>query len=155
MACRWKHAAPTSLIEALRLCKDYAREKRQLSVERIAELMGVTADALYKWLATGRMPANLVPVYEHVCGCDYTSRYLAIAAGKIVLNMPTGRAVRPLDVQALQGALNAAVGAILGFAAGDIAAAAALAEIEDGLAGLAWHHGNIERHQQPELDLAP
>lgn len=155
MPIQRKRATPTSLIEALRVCKDHARDRRQLSVERIAELMGVTADVLYKWLATGRMPANLLPAYEHVCGCDYASRYLAIAAGKIVLDMPTGRAVQPVDVAALQGVLNAAVGAILAFAAGDIAAAAALAKIEDGLAGLAWHHGNIERHQQPELELAP
>lgn len=155
MQARWKRAAPTSLTEALRLCKDHAREAKRLSVERIAELMGVTADALYKWLSTGRMPANLIPAYEHVCGCDYVSRYLAIAAGNIVLRMPTGRAVKPLDVASLQGVLTEAVSAIIGFAAREIDAPAALARIEDGLAGLAWHHGNIERHQQPELELAP
>lgn len=149
----WKRLSPTSLIEALRLCKDYGRERKNLSVERIAELMGTTPDALYKWLATGRMPAILIPVYEHVCGIDYASRYLALSAGSLVVPMPTGRKVQPIDVQALQGVLNDATGAILAFAAGTIEAAEALAAIEAGMAGLAWHRETIARHSQPELDL--
>ncbi|HGM5017881.1 TPA: hypothetical protein ACKPYW_002282 [Pseudomonas aeruginosa] len=56
----WKNAQPTNLRQALEWCKDHGRERRRLSVERIAEQMGLPDhSALYKWLANGRMPAVL------------------------------------------------------------------------------------------------
>lgn len=149
----WKRVVPASLIEAFRLCKDYAHERKNLSVERISGLMGVTADALYKWLATGRMPANLIPAYEHICGIDFVSRHLALSAGKLVVSMPTGRQIEAADVQELQMVLNRAVGEILSFAQGATQAPEALAAIEAGMGGLAWHRANVLKHQQPELDL--
>jgi len=149
----WKKVIPTSLPEAMRLTKDFARERRNLSVERIADLMGVTPDALYKWLGTGRMPAPLVLVYENVCGVNFVSRYLAASTGNLVIPVPTGRAVSPVDVQELQSVLNAAVGAILDFAAQRLEADAALASIHSAMCALAWHHGNVERASQPDLDF--
>lgn len=149
----WKRVVPASLIEAFRLCKDYARERRNLTVERIAELMGVTGDALYKWLATGRMPANLIPPYEHICGIDFVSRHLATSAGKLVVDMPTGRQITPADVQELQAFLNTAVGAVLGFAAGNVEAPQVLSDIEAGMGALAWHRANVKKSDQPELEL--
>lgn len=150
----WKRVVPTSLTEAFRLCKDYAKEARNLSVERIAELMGVTADSLYKWLATGRMPANLIPPYEHICGIGFVSRHLAASGGRMVVDMPTGRRVRATDVQELQALLTTAVGAILGVAAGTVGVAEALADIEAGMGALAWHRANIKKSDQPELELS-
>lgn len=155
MSRNWKRIVPTTLIDAFRLCKDYAREKRNLSVERIAELMGVTADVLYKWLANGRMPAILIPVYELACGIDFVSRHLAVSGGRLVLDMPSGRHVKPTETYELQTALNDAVGAVLAFAAGSIQAEEALAIIDQGLGNLAWHRGNVAKADQPELELAP
>ena len=79
MRRNWKRVHPSSLHDALRLCKDHALEKRNCSVERkrIAELMDVTADLLYKWLSNGRMPVSSVPAYEHICGINFVSRWLA------------------------------------------------------------------------------
>ena len=37
----WKRIQPTSLRNALELCKDHAKERHNLSVERIAEQMGL------------------------------------------------------------------------------------------------------------------
>jgi hypothetical protein len=53
MAARnWKRFRANNLRDAMRACKDYALEKRQLSVPRIAELMGdVTEETLYGWLS--------------------------------------------------------------------------------------------------------
>lgn len=153
MGRNWKRVVPVSLIEAFRLCKDYARERRNLSVERIAELMGATPDALYKWLATGRMPANLVAPYENVCGIHFVSRHLAASGGGLVVPMPTGRALAATDVQELNAALNTAVGAILAVASGSVGVAAALADIEAGMGALAWHRENIKKSEQPELEL--
>jgi len=47
----WKQVRAASLKEALRLCKDFSRELKNLSMEHIAELMDASPDALYKWLA--------------------------------------------------------------------------------------------------------
>lgn len=149
----WKKVIPTSLLDAMRLTKDFARERRNLSVERVADLMGVTPDVLYKWLATGRMPAPLLLVYENVCGINFVSRYLAASSGNLVIPVPTGRAVAPIDVQELQTLLNTAVGAILDFAAGGREADDTLAAIHGAMCALAWHHGNVDRASQPDLEF--
>ena len=72
----WKRVRPSSMVEALRLCKEFAQDKKNLSVERIADRMGVTHDSLYKWLAQGRLPAILIPSYQHVCCCAFVSEWL-------------------------------------------------------------------------------
>jgi hypothetical protein len=149
----WKRVVPGTLPEALRLTKDFALERHRLSVERIAELMAITPDVLYKWLSTGRMPAPLIPAYEHVCGVNFVSRYLAASGGNLVVPVPTGRTVAPIDVQELQAVLNDAVGAILDFAAGRREAEATLAAIHGGMVALAWHHGNVQRAAQPDLEF--
>lgn len=147
----WKRVVPGSLVEALRLTKDFALERRRLSVERIAELLAVTPDVLYKWLSTGRMPAPLIPAYENICGINFVSRYLAASSGNLVIPVPTGRAVAPVDVQELQTVLNEAIGAILDFAVGRREADQTLAAIHAGMCALAWHHGNVEHASQPDL----
>lgn len=153
MRRNWKSVQPTSLLHAFRLCKDHAKERRRLSVERIAELMAVSIDVFYKWMGNGRMPANLIPAYEHICGINFVSRWLSMSANQMVIPIPTGKAVTANDVSQLQALLNTAVGHILEFAAGKVEADAALASIHAGMAGLAWHHEAVRKHQEPELDF--
>ncbi|MEX3614735.1 MAG: hypothetical protein VB141_13500 [Burkholderia gladioli] len=133
--------------------KDHACEVKHLSVERIAEFVGISADLQYKHLATGRMPANLILAYENVCGEHFVVRYLAAASGFLTIPVPTGRAVRPSDVQELQRVLNDAVGAILAFMDRRMEAADVLSKIDAGMNALAWHHGNVDKHAKPELEL--
>lgn len=149
----WKRVQPTSITHALRLCKDYAKEVHGRSVERIADLLSVSADLLYKWLANGRMPVILIPAFELVCGIDFASRWLVTSGGKLVVTIPTGRTVNATDVQQLQELLNAAVGGILRFADGKADAGEVLASINHAMSGLAWHHGNVEKHLQPEFEF--
>ena len=149
----WKRVFPTNMRDALRLCKDYALERKNLSVERIADLMGVSADILYKWLASARMPALLIPAYEHICGVDFVTRWLAGHAGRLVIAVPTGRTASVADMQALQEALHHAAGLLLQFYAGKAEAQATLAAISQGMEGLAWHRGNVAKHNEPELDF--
>ena len=78
----WKRIQPSSLRDALRLCKDHALEKKNYSVERIADLMGITADLLYKWLANGRMPASAIPAYELITGINFVTRWLAASTAE-------------------------------------------------------------------------
>ncbi len=150
----WKRIQPHSLRHALELCKDYAKERHNLSVERIAERMG-QADhwTLYKWFQSGRMPVNLVPAYEAICGIDFVSRWMAASAGKLLIDIPTGRHATPADIQSMQGTLNDAVGGLLKFHAGKATAVETLAALAGAMAGLAWHYGNVEKHAQPELLL--
>jgi len=149
----WKRLQPNSLRDALRLCKDYALAEKRLSVERIADLMDVTADLLYKWLSNGRMPVSLIPAYEHICGIDYVTRWLAAHAGRLLIDIPSGRAATAVEMQVLQEALNTATGQLLQFYAGRAQAPEALAAIQTAMQGLAWHRVNVQKTDQPELDL--
>ncbi len=150
----WKNTQPTNLRQALEWCKDHGRERRRLSVERIAEQMGLPDhSALYKWLANGRMPAVLIPVYEQVCGINLVSRWLAASAGKVLIDIPTGRASSPSDIQSLQAVLHQAAGALMAFYADEQDAAATLCAIQSGLEELAWHRGNVQQHAHPQFDF--
>lgn len=149
----WKRIQPTSLRDGLVLCKDFARERHQLSVERIADLMGVGSDLLYKWLGTGRMPACLIPTYELVCRCNFVTRWLAASSGLLLVSMPKGRVGTPDDIHQLQTLLNAATGSLIDFYKGGRDVEPTLADIRNALESLAWHHGNVAQHNTPQLDL--
>lgn len=150
----WKRIQPTSLRNALELCKDHARERHNLSVERIAEEMGLTDHwTLYKWFQNGRIPVNLVRPFEKACGINFVTRWQAASAGHLLIEIPTGRKATAADIQILQEVLNAAVGQLLQFHAGKAEAQDTLASIQQAMESLAWHRGNVEKHLQPELEL--
>lgn len=150
----WKRIQPTSLRQALELCKDHARERHNLSVELIADRMGVPDHwTVYKWIQTGRIPANMIRPYEMACGIDFVTRWIAASAGRLLIEVPTGRAATPADIQALQVLLNTAVGKLLAFHSGETDIAGTLAAIQQGMEGLAWHKGNVEKHLQPEFQF--
>lgn len=151
---RWKNAQPTSLRHALELCKDFAKEAQNKGVERIADEMGLADHwALYKWLQSGRMPANLIRPYERVCNCDYVTRWLAASAGRMTIEMPTGRHCIAQDTQALQELLTTATGKLLAFYAKNSEAEETLAAIQAAMEALAWHRGNVGQSQHPQLEL--
>lgn len=151
---RWKNIQPTSLRHALELCKDYAKEAHNMSVERIAIDMGVTDQwTVYKWLQSGRMPANMIRPYERACGCDYVTRWIAASAGRLTIDVPTGRNCTAQDTQALQELLTTAAGKLLAFYAKTCEADETLAAIQAAMEGLAWHRGNVSQTQHPQLEL--
>lgn len=151
---RWKNIQPTSLRHALELCKDFAKEAQNASVERIAVEMGLSDHwALYKWLQTGRMPANLIRPYECACKCDYVTRWIAASAGRLTIEIPTGRNCTAQDTQALQELLTTAAGNLLAFYAKNSEADETLAAIQAAMEGLAWHRGNVSQTQNPQLEL--
>lgn len=150
----WKSLRPDSLRKALELCKEHAREKRNLSVERIAEEMGVTDHwTLYKWINTGRIPANMIRPYETACGIDYVMRWLVASSNKLIIDLPTGRHAKAADMQVLQELMTTCAGQLLAFYGGKANAHDALTAIQNAMEGLAWHRGNVEKHSQPELEL--
>ncbi|MNE67920.1 hypothetical protein D3C80_1635560 [compost metagenome] len=108
---------------------------------------------LYKWISSGRMPAVMIPAYEAACGCNYVTRWMAGAAGKLLIDVPTGRKCSAQDIQELQAQLHAATGALMAFYAGHSDAEATLGSIRNAMEGLGWHHGNVAQHVQPQLEL--
>ncbi|MGF6098873.1 hypothetical protein [Pseudomonas sp. 18175] len=151
---RWKSVRPTSLRHALELCKDFAIEAHSKSVQRIADEMGLPDHwALYKWLQTGRMPANLIRPYERVCHCDFVTRWIAASAGRLTIEMPTGRSCTAQDTQVLQELLTTAAGKLLAFYTQHSEAEETLAAIQAAMEGLAWHRGNVSQTLHPQLEL--
>ena len=151
----WKRVRPTSLIEALRLCKEFAQERHNLSVERIADRMGVTHDSLYKWLATGRMPAILIPAYELACGCHYVSEWLAASGGSLVVQMPTGRKADGTELLDMNSSCAAALQLLTAFYAAPQATCpeATLAALRQHMEQVAFHHNNVAQYATPELEF--
>lgn len=150
----WRTVNPRSLREAIELCKDYALEKHRRSVERIAELAGEESQwTVYGWLRDGSIPGKKIHAYQHACGCDFITRWLAHSSGLLLIPMPHGRPVEVDDVHRLQTTLNTAVSALLGFAGGSMDADQVAGEINTALEALAWHRENVNRSHQPELEL--
>ncbi len=151
----WKQARPSSAIDSLRLCKEYAQDKKNLSVERIADRMGVTHDSLYKWLATGRMPAILIPAFEHVCGCNFVSVWFVTSAGKLVIDMPTGRVGTPEALMAVNTSCAAALQLLTAFYAMPQGADTeeTLAALRTHMEQVAFHHHNVASYATPELEF--
>ena len=154
MKRNWKRWLPSNLRQALEGCKDYAREKRNLSVERIAEQMGLSDHyLLYKWLQTGRMPANMIPPFELACGADFVTRWMAMRNGHLVISIPSGQAARPEDMQVVQSLLNDTLGVLMKFYAGRADAESTLEALNNSISELAWHRENVAKSRDPELDF--
>ena len=151
----WKNVRPNSLVQALRLCKEFAQDRHNLSVERIADRMGVTHDSLYKWLATGRMPDILIPAFELACGCHYVSEWLAASGGSLVVEMPTGRKADGTELLDMNSSCAAALQLLTAFYAAPQATCpeATLAALRQHMEQVAFHHNNVAQYATPELEF--
>lgn len=151
----WKQVRPNSAIDALRLCKEYAQEKKNLSIERIADRMGVTHDSLYKWLSAGRLPYILLPAFEHTCGCHFASEWAATSAGKLVIDMPIGSKGTPETLMEVNASCVAALQLLTAFYASPKGAdaEATLAALRTHLEQVAFHHHNVASYATPELEF--
>ncbi|MCU8084256.1 hypothetical protein [Shewanella sp. SM23] len=66
MRRNWEKVRANNLRHLMALCLEFAREKQNLSVDRVADLMGLPSKwTLYKWLENGRIPAVLIRPFEH------------------------------------------------------------------------------------------
>lgn len=154
----WKRWQPASLRDALKGCKDFAQERHNLSVERIAERMGLEDHwALYKWIANARMPAVLLPAYEHACGINLVARWMAATDGKLLVDMPRGRQAQPADMVELNTGFAQALQLLTDFYAGgeQADANATLEALRNHLQQVAAHQLNVAGFAEPELDFAP
>lgn len=144
----------TSLRHALELCKDHAREKLNRSVERIAEEMGIPDHwTVYKWLQTGRIPAILIRPFETACGIDLVTRWLAASSGRMLVDIPSGRALKDTDLVELHTGFSQALKLITDFYAGNADPEDTVAALTTHLENVAWHRANVTQHSAPELDF--
>ncbi|TAN12984.1 MAG: hypothetical protein EPN34_03170 [Burkholderiaceae bacterium] len=153
----WKRYQPTSLRDALAKAKDYARERHNLSVERIADLMGLADHwAIYKWIESGRFPAVLLPAYENVCGIDLATRWLAATQHKLLVAMPVGRAADAADLVQLGSGFQHALQLLSDFykSEGATDPQAVLDALRGHLEAVAYHHHNVAGFAEPQLELA-
>lgn len=144
---------PTSLRAAFEIDKAHALKHKRLNVERIAELLSTTPATLYKWLEQESMPAKTLLGWQHLTGSNAVARYIAASEHAVVIEIPTGRRTDADDVHALQATLHGAVGALIGFMAGELDRDACLAQLGTGLESLAWHRENVRKSDQPELEF--
>ena len=150
----WKKVHPTSLQQAMEWSIDHAREVMHRKVEAVAELMGLENHwNLYKWVQNGSMPTRYIRAFEHACGINLVSRWLAHSAGNLLIPIPTGRAVKQIELAELHQKFADSFGALARFYDDKEEADATLARVTEMLEGLAWHHGNVEQHMQPSLEL--
>lgn len=133
---------------------EFARAKHQRSVERVADLMGLTSKwALYKWMESGRMPAILIRPFEQACGADFVTRFIGHSAHKLLIEIPTGKRASGEDINALQASFAEAVSLLLRCYDGGVEASETIGALYTVMEQLAWHQGAVQRYQQPELDF--
>lgn len=149
----WKRIRPISLVHAMRLCTEFAQERHNLSVARIADRMGVSLDCLYKWLATGKLPAVQLPTFELACGCSYVSTWLATSAGKLVIDQPKGRKASDSDLVEFNTGFAEALQMLGDFHNGRTSAEKTMQALQRHLEQAAWHHANVGTHATPELEF--
>ncbi|WP_417581542.1 hypothetical protein [Nitrincola sp.] len=150
----WKRVSPCSLRQSMELSMEFAREKHNRSVDRIADLMGLANKwVLYKWLESGRMPAILIRPFEAACGIDLVTRYIGHSANKMLIDIPTGKRVTSTDLNELQASFAGAVSLLVAFYERQDSANEALAALTGLLEDVAWHRKNLEEHMQPSLEL--
>lgn len=150
----WNTVQPKSIRNAMELCVHFAKAKKNLSVEQIAECMGLSGHhALYKYLSNGRIPAVLIRPFEMACGCNYLTRYIAHSAQLLTIKIPTGAKSKARDINNLQHSLNDAASALIDFTETKIDADECLYKITGAMEDLAYHRANVEKSIQPEFEL--
>lgn len=151
----WKRVYPHSLRHAMEQCVEYAKQTKNLSVDRIADLMGEESHfTLYKWLDSGRMPAIKIRPFEHACGINFVTQYLAHSDGKLLITIPTGKKAAHEDLAALSLAMHETAAQLIRFYNGEAEPAEVIGQVTGLMEDLGFHRGNIEKDKQPELELA-
>lgn len=150
----WNRIQPINLNRAIELCLEHARVKHNRSVDRVAELMGLTSKwTLYKWMESGKLPAVQIQPFEMACGINYVTGWLAASAGCMLVQVPIGRDLTEGDMLALHDSFSAAMNLLTNFFAGKAEVEETMGALTELMQRVAWHRGNVEKARQPELDL--
>lgn len=135
------------------MCKDHAKAKHNLSVERIADEMGLTAVRLYQHLENGDMPLSRVRSYQRACRCNYVTLYMAHGDECMLIKIPNGKKLSDDQMLNINATFHTALSMLTQFYQTAENPEAALAALTSHMATTAWHRANIEKHLQPEFDF--
>lgn len=150
----WKRKRARSLRHGMELCIAHAKEVHNRSVESVAEMMGeVNHWNLYKWMESGRMPAVKIRAFETACGIDFVTQYLAYSANKLIFDIPAGRRAEHRDLAELASYANKVMSMLIDFYEGSCEREQTSEAVAALITDLAHQRGNIEKFQQPDLDL--
>lgn len=150
----WKRTAPTSLRNAMELCVEFARERKNKSVEQIADDMGLASHwTLYKWIESARLPANMIRPFELATCATYVTQYLATSHHKLLVDIPATKRANDNDLLTLNSAFNDALKVLEGFYKGASTGEETLNELRNVMTGIAGHHARVESYATPELGL--
>lgn len=146
-------ATPRTQGDAIRLCLDHARLRHRRSVARVADLVGTTEWAIYKWLAKGSMPSEKIRSFEFACGTHYLTNHIAHSAHKLLIDIPAGRPVADNSLLELHTGFSEAVELLACFYRGEADSGDTLQALSGVMAQIAGHHENVIKVNNPELDL--
>lgn len=149
----WKRIIPHSVNHALQLTKQHGIEKKGMSVERIADYLGVTADLLYKWLGTGKMPLNKIIAFEQACGINYVTQYLAQSQSFLLVTVPTGRKAENKELTDLQLCMTQVASALISFQQDKVDSAETIDAIKILMQDLAFHERNVAKIDTDQMPL--
>lgn len=150
----WKRTAPTSLCNAMELCVEFGRVRKNKSVEQIACDMGMPNHwTLYKWLESGRLPANMIRPFELSTGASYVTQFLATSGHKLLVDIPTAKPANDNDLLTLNSSFNDALKVLEEFYKGKASGDQTLRELRNVMTGIAGHHARVESYATPELGL--
>ncbi|MEW6314745.1 MAG: hypothetical protein AB1513_12035 [Pseudomonadota bacterium] len=138
----------------MELCIQFAKTKHNRSVDQIADLMGLTNKwSIYKWIENGNLPSRLIRPFEHACGCDFITRYLAHSAHKLLIDIPTGRPAKDTDLIKAHDGFSTSMKLLMAFYQGQAGAEETIGALTSLMEDVAWHRGNVEKHLTPEFDF--
>lgn len=149
----WKCLVPHSMVKALNLAKEHGKEKKQQSVQRIGDRLGVSPDCLYKWLGDATMPVNKVIAFEDACGISFVTEYLAHSQGYLLVKAPTGRKAEHKDLNQLQLYMAQVAAKIIEANEGACTAQEAIDHIKVLMQDLAFQQKNVAVTQYPQEEL--
>ena len=152
---KWKTAQPISLRDSVERCLKNGKFQHNLSVQRLADLMGVSSHySIYKWVESGRLPASLIIPFERACDANFVTTYLIHATGKMAVDIPVGNWSEIHEFNRLQVIFADALGLLVRYydeqSIGAEEAQSALMEVMESLA---WHRENLAKSKAPELDF--
>lgn len=150
---RWKSIRPSSLADAMELCVEHAAESRR-PIKVLADLMGVPATTLYRWLSDSSMPSNRIRQFENFCGISLVSDYLCLAQGdKVVVSIPAGKKAGVTELGDVQVTLAEAMALLTKFYQQGVGLDETVVALTASLTQLAYQRSNVQKAAAPELEL--
>lgn len=150
-----KTAQPISLRDAMECCLKHGKYQHNLSVQRVADLLGVSSHyTIYRWLENGRLPASLIIPFERACDANFVTTYLIHATGRMAVDIPVGSWPEVSEFNRLQIIFADALKTLVRYYdSQDVSAEETRSALMEVMESLAWYWQNIAKSQAPELDF--